>query len=209
MFSLFSLFILLTISSSLSVGSIMPPCFSLLFTSFSSVCSAGLLTLPSWKPPVSFFGLATPPCGDLRATQIIPRVLQKLSYLTPSRIVSKCFVRLGSITLSLSKRRRSVEYSVSCTICLAFAVSGDHHHKVYIKATLGERGQLVKKEITSLTHLTPASCSLLCRVTWFSSDHPTQYFLFFSHATKRSHRARCIVCCRLSLSFSFSISTES
>lgn len=35
-------------------------------------------------------------------------------------------------------------------------VSGDRRHKVSIKATLRERGQLVKKEITSLTHLTPA-----------------------------------------------------
>lgn len=45
-----------------------------------------------------------------------PASSARLSYLTPSRIVCKCFVRFGSITLPLSKRRRSVEYSVSCNI---------------------------------------------------------------------------------------------
>lgn len=145
--NLFSVF-LFTVASSLSVGSIMPPCFSHLFTSFSSVHSTGLLTLPSWKPPISF-------CAAIRwpqATQISLRVLQRVSYLTPPGIVSKCFAHSCSTTHSFQGtalgRVLCLAQNVSCVCSEQCSIQFDlvllyDHGKVHIKASLRVRSLLV------------------------------------------------------------------
>lgn len=94
------------------------------------------LTLPSWKPAVSFFGLATPPRGDLRAAQMIPRVLHKTLVSDP---VKDCLQMLCAL-----RQHNTPSFQASAlgrVLCLMqhfvmrSPVSGDRRHKVYIKGT--------------------------------------------------------------------------